>query len=463
VRSALRTPLRVDAADLEPAIASLRPTLRVPIESGGEETFSPRSLDDLHPDRLFERLESFATARQLRRALTVSEARPEVFTSAREWLKEQSRRTQGPAAAEPTAAASVAVQPAGPDSTLERLLGARARPSAASDGALKAILEQAVGQHAAPDVSVERAALLAEIDGVISVAMRRILGSPGYRALESTWRSADRLIRALGSDEELEIVLFDATKAQLAVALQEASAGLEASRLHALLVDGGQRWTLVSCDFTFGADADELSLLAALAATAARAGAVLLADAAPTLFGASSLVAAANPRSWSDAPPLPLWHALRTSPLAPRIGLGFPRVLLRRPFGRKSEPTEAFVFEELDAGPGLRSDERAWGSAAFAIAELLGKRFREQGWEADQGPLELDELPLDLHEQDGERQLTPCTEVALSEQVVTAFVERGIMPLLARRDRPALRLPSVVCVSDPAAPLRLQASSPSGD
>ena len=449
-KRALAAPLRVDAVDFEKAFARFEPRLSVTSPSGVLEHLNLTSLDDLHPDHLFENLELFAAARELRRALAVG-GNPQVFEHARRWLHEQS--AVGSLSAEPQPSQGEGAEAA--ETTLQLLLGAESRGSgqeAASKAAanpVQALIEQAVRPHVAPSAAAEQGPLLAEIDRVIGDEMRRILRSAEYRGLESSWRAAERVTRSLDSDEELEVWLLDATQSELSAAFEDAGSDLETSRVHARLMSEGRHWAVVASDFSFGANDQDLTLLAQLAATVARAGGVLLAD--------------ADPKSWTEAPLPALGQALRTSPLARHIGLVFPRVLARRPYGKKRDPIAAFAFEEITETTSFVAGERAWGSGAFAVAELLGKRFRAEGWDADDtSPLELDDLPLDtFDDEDGERRLVPCAEVALPESAQAAVLARGVMPLVARGDRATVRLARLVSLSDPPESLSLGAAETS--
>ncbi|MGC4093826.1 MAG: type VI secretion system contractile sheath large subunit [Polyangiaceae bacterium] len=136
---------------------------------------------------------------------------------------------------------------------------------------------------------------------------------------------------------------------------------------------------MLSAAFEIGANDAELQALAGLGALSARAGGALLADAAPSLFGCNSAAQLADPKALSEHVPSPLWQALRESPLASRIGLVFPRTLARPRYGKKADPIESFAFEEL-ASNGLATEQRLWSSGAFAVAELVGRGFREHGW-----------------------------------------------------------------------------------
>ena len=146
------------------------------------------------------------------------------------------------------------------------------------------------------------------------------------------------------------------------------------------------------------------------------------------------------------------WQALRRSALAPWIGLVAPRMLLRLPYGKATDPLERFEFEELSGADPAQA--LLWGHPAAACALLAGRAFRESGWEMDlDRQLDVEDLPAWVYTEDGERQMYPCAEAWLGEGAGQALIERGIMPLVSRRDRPAARLMRWQSIAEPVAAL----------
>ncbi len=446
-RPPLRRPLVLDAGEVEQAPGRFDVTLSVEVPGAAPEVARFESMDDFHPDRLFARLAAFEVPRQLRAALASPAPSPDTFAAVEAWL-------QGLAAAPAPAVAAAAPAPAaGPgaaestEATLERLLGhAPARPPGAgvvprADGAASAIndlLAEMVKPHVTPDVGARRTALLSVVDEVLTRQMRALLGTPRFRALEGLWRGVDRLARSLDTDTELQIALLDADRADLTAALPAPGGDLEASPLHRLLVaDEPRGWSLIAIETPFDRTRGDLSLLASLAAVAARAGAALLAD----------------PLAIAPDGDAAFWQALRESPLADRIGLGLPRVLARLPYGKKTDPISSFSFEELPPRAGVNPVHRVWGSAAFALAQGLGAAFRADGWELDPGAaFELNDLPAHTYDDDGESRLVPTTEVAVSESAAAAMRLQGLTPLVPRVDRASARCPGISSIAiSPAA------------
>ncbi len=164
---------------------------------------------------------------------------------------------------------------------------------------------------------------------------------------------------------------------------------------------GGQGWSVLVGLIDFGPSDTDIGLLAALGLIASQAGGPLLAGADWALAG-------------DDAGELAAWHALRRSEAAPWIGLAAPRVLLRLPYGKGSDPIEAFAFEEFAGAP--VHDEFLWGNASLAAALLIGRSFTARGWEMELGDeREIGDLPAYTFVRDGEREMQACAERYLTE------------------------------------------------
>ncbi|HAS50392.1 MAG TPA: hypothetical protein DCS21_01020 [Gammaproteobacteria bacterium] len=207
-------------------------------------------------------------------------------------------------------------------------------------------------------------------------------------------------------------------------------------------------------DYRFNTEPENVALLAALGTLAAHAGGPFLTEAAPELLGAASTAALVDPGTWT---PLPTeraenWQALRQCAIAPWLGLALPRVLLRLPYGRKTDPVEHIEFEEMPLG--RDPDAYLWGNPAFVCARLIAATFAEKGWALSPGNvLELDDLPAYVYEDAGERVMQPATEALLSERAMQAVLSQGVMPLLGHRQRNAIRLARFQSLAEPAAAL----------
>ena len=59
------------------------------------------------------------------------------------------------------------------------------------------------------------------------------------------------------------------------------------------------------------------------------------------------------------------------------IALALPRILLRRPYGAKTEPIDSFAFEEIPGAP--EHEAYVWGNGALACALVLTALLNRRG------------------------------------------------------------------------------------
>lgn len=408
-----RTPLasratsRVDLDTLDKTIQRLGPRLRLP---AGD--ISVEHIDDFHPDQLFTRLELFQTLQQ-------SRAHPPVGS------------------------------PTGDD--LVRLLGkpaaASAAPAAAGAPGIDALIQHIVAPHVVKEASAETKGHLAAVDAAMAEGMRAVLHDPAFQSLESAWRGVHWLMSNLELDGPLSLHVLDVTREELLGDVVAAEGKLAQTGLCRAVVDrwrnepGGRGWSLLVGLFDFGPSHVDMGLLAALGLIASQAGGPLLAGADEALSG-------------GDEQALAGWRALRRSEAAPWIGLAAPRVLLRMPYGKASDPIESFAFEEF-TGPPL-PHELLWGTASLATALLIGRGFNARGWDMEPGDeREIEGLPAYTFVRDGERVMQPCAERLLTEREIDTMVKAGLIPVASRRDRNAVVAIRFQSVAEPPAPLNL--------
>jgi type VI secretion system protein ImpC len=352
---------------------------------------------------------------------------------------------------------------AGPEddgATFERLLGDRPTSQSGPDRPRKAaaeLIERLVEPHLVRGADPEHQRLLvAAVDDALARQMGAVLHNPAFQDLEAAWRGLYWLVSNLETGEELTIHVLDASKQELAADVEAAGAELEASVLYRRLVEqgaegpDGEPWALIVGDYRFGPAEEDLTLLAALGAIASRAGGPFLAAADPAVLGCRSLAEAPDPDDWPDPDPEAeaRWQALRRARAATSIGLALPRILLRLPYGRRTDPIEAFAFEEL---LGAQDHEAyLWGNPAFACALLIGQAFQDSGWNLQPGDrLDLADLPAYSYTENGESRLKPCAEVLLSQRAAEAVLARGIMPLLSHRNANAVRVLRFQSLAEP--------------
>jgi len=400
---ASRPTLRIDIDNIDDVLHRLAPRLSAP---AGEIRFD--RIDDFHPDRLYARLDLFQTLRQAR--------------------------------ANPAA---------GTGDLLGRLLGkpteASGAPAAAPASGLDAMIRDIVAPHIVRESSAHTASHVAAVDAAIAEQMRRLLHDSAFQSLEAAWRGVHWLITSLELDENLQLHVLDVTREELLADIVAAQGTLSETGLYRAVVDrwrnvpGSQGWSAFVVLIDFGLSHTDLGLLAALGTIASQAG-------APILGGASQALAG------QDAEASAGWQKLRRSKIAQWIGLAAPRVLLRQPYGKDSDPIESFAFDEL-VGPPVH-EEFLWGNGALAAALLIGRSFTARGWEMEPGDeRDIGDLPAYTFVRDGEREMQACGERFLNEREIQALLTAGLIPLASRRDRNAVVAIRFQSVSEPPAPL----------
>ena len=445
---------RVDVDELDTVLSRIAPQLRIMLDDGGEETLIEfRELEDFHPDSLYKRLPVFKTLRDLRGRLE----NPFTYEAAAEELK----RGGGIETSVAEGVEPQAMQPNSDDANLlDRLLGnpvltAGSKPIKQAD-AIQTLVRQLVEPHLPKGVDLsQQKQFLSAIDDAINQVMRKILHHPRFQALEAVWRGIDWLVGNIEDSEELQIFLLDASKEELAEDFNQSEGLGEKTAIYRLLtesslaVPGGEPWSLVVGLYTFGEDVESLSLLELLGAVSERCGGYFLAAASAELLGCGSLALNPDASDW-PAPQADIaddWQLLRKSPAARSIGLALPRFMLRRPYGKNSNPVENFRFEEMLPRP--VHETYLWGNPALVCAGIIAR-----GWlEGDDEPGTLRDtgtLPFHIYDDGSGQAIKPCAEVYLNEKTANVILGAGIIPVLSVRNQDRAIVPRLMTIAEPA-------------
>jgi type VI secretion system protein ImpC len=350
-------------------------------------------------------------------------------------------RTSAPAPAEPVASGAAP----GPDdaaSLMQRLLGGQlpagapalaAAPAVAkADDPVDRFIRQLVGTTpvAPPPPTPAHGS-----NDAAAALLRHVLRDPAWRHLECAWRAVDRFVRTLDmADGDVRLELLDCRADELLADLGATAGEPARCALTPALQGDGRGCDLVVSLEEFGPSLAELSLLGGLAAVASAQGAVLLAGAAPAL----AAVATSDDAQVLASSEARVWRALRESALAPRVGLTFPRLLARLPYGPRNEPVAAFAFDELaDATPTSRHGLLVWRSAALDAALLLAQGHGQGGVET---LLQLEDLPAFIDRSGDEPALQAVAEAYLGERQGAALQAAGLITLQSDRRLPNARV-----------------------
>lgn len=410
------------------------------------------SLEDFHPDRLYGSLEPF-------RALRLSRERlldPATFDAEAARLMESHAQPAGPDQRLPTAAPGAAEDQL---SLLERLIGAPPVATGAGAPARRVVddlVRRLVEPHIKPGFTRAPDPYVSALDASATELMQALLHEPDFQLLEAAWRGLRRIVDSVELGNEVQLWIADVSKDELLEDLEIGEGRLEDSAAYRLIVERGQGrmdappWSVLLGNFAFGADHDDIALLGHMGRLASCSGGPLLAAAEPALVGCGTLDADSEPRTWActDAAVAERWNALRRSPLARWLGLALPRILLRLPYGRKSDGIDSFNFEELSAA--ARHEDYLWGNPALACGLVMAQRFVDKQAEMDPaGPIDIEDLPACVRDVDGERRLLPCAEFRLPVRIGEELQRRGLIPLLSHGDRNAVRILGLKSISEP--------------
>jgi type VI secretion system protein ImpC len=456
-------PLAVDRDNLDEVMARLGVKLRLLIGGPGQSlTLDFSNLEDFHPDRIFERAELFQALRDTRERLSNSKTFAQAAEEVRQWVD---RPTPEPKLQKQGSESSSTLVSGG--SLLDQVLQmsdagpATQTPADTISPDLRSLVQEAVRPYLMPDES-EQDSLISAVDNAIGGQMRAILNDPHFQALEAAWRALDFLVSRLETGTQLKLYLLDISFEEMRAALM-ADTEIQTTGIYKLLVEstvetfGGDPWALLVGNYVFDFNAKDAELLMRLSTVAKAAVAPFVAAGTSRVVGCESLLTQEDPRDWklaSDADSELAWKELRRLPTARYLGLALPRFLLRLPYGKETETTEEFSFEEMPESPEDRHESYLWANPAFAVAYLLAQAYLESGWDLRPGEAqEIDGLPIYVYKVDDETRIKPCAEVLMTMIGAEKIIEHGPMPLITIKDTGTIRLGMFQSLARPATPL----------
>ncbi len=428
---AKRKPIKVDVDNLDDILARMK--LELTLSLDGEEavvSVPVASMDDFHPDQIVDNVELFSSLRDLRRNLASKSGFDRAAKTVLSWSGE------APLPPPPRKAAGAAIRTDRKLSDFARLTG---RPGSAelAEQSVDDLMRRLVGPFVQPARDARQEQLTARVDEALSATMRRILHHPDFQTAESVWRGVEFLVRRIETGAAMEIVLYDVSAEELAADLA-ATDQLDTTGLYGMLVEqpalDANQGAISAIIGLYGFELmpPHADLLGRVAQVAAAAGAPFIAGIGPD--------ALKTPMHEQHPLTREAWTALRALPAASYLGLAAPRFLLRMPYGRKSDPIDAFAFEEFTRQGGLSG--MLWGHPALIPAFLLAESFARQGARMQPGSvMNVGDMAYYVYvDPDGDQIALPCTERLYTEKQAVAVSNYGVMPLLSLRGRPELRL-----------------------
>jgi type VI secretion system protein ImpC len=433
-----RKPIGIDLDNYEDVLARLRAQIELP---GPDEPIRLQfaSLEDFHPESLYERVPLFRELRAQQNALLDSPA---------------PRRPPAPV----RRASDPVPEMLSSGSLLDDILSGAEAPAPARErprDAFSQHIHEIVSPHLQAAPGEQQQKLAAQVEDTIALAMRVILHHPEFQELEAAWRSVDFLLRRLELGSDLQLHLIDLSKQELLADLS--SGDLKDTGLYRLLVeeaggtDGETPWALITGLYSFEADPAEIRALGAMGRVAREAGAPFLCSVSPQFMGTQTFTLDSD--DWQErlsSEAEEEFSTLRSSPEASWIGASLPRFILRDPYTKAS--VDAFPFEEMSTPPD--HSDYLWGNAAVAVTFLVGDSFTQDGWDVQLRNTLIGSLPVHSWKHDGDVQTTPCAECWMTERLADRFLTRGIMPLASVKHSDSVRLIRLQSIANPAARLR---------
>ncbi|HLY58096.1 MAG TPA: type VI secretion system contractile sheath large subunit [Stellaceae bacterium] len=428
---AAHKPIKIDVDNLDDVIARMKLSLTLALaEDGSTITVPINSMDDFHPDQLVENVELFESLVDVRRNLgskaTFDRAAREVLS----WSGEE------PLPPPPREARGTAIATDRRLSDFARLTGR----ATATDGAgteIDELVKRLVGPFIQPERDARQEQLTARVDEALSVSMRRVLHHPDFQTAEALWRGVEFLVRRIETDDRSEIVLYDVSAEEFAADLA-AGDSLSNCGLYGMLAEQpamdahqGPLSAVIGL-YGFELTPPHADLLGRAAQVAAAAGAPFIASIAPD----------ALKMPFRDQHPLikDAWSALYGLPASAYLGLATPRFLLRAPYGKKSDPIDAFNLEEFTRQEGLAG--MLWGHPGLLAGLMLAETWAQQGKAMKLGTvMTARDMPYHIYfDDDGDPVPLPCTERLFSERQAAMVTGYRMMPTLTLRGRPEVRL-----------------------
>jgi len=317
------------------------------------------------------------------------------------------------------------------------------------ENAVKTLAQQALvgASIISADVVETINAMIAEIDKKMSEQINAILHHADFQQLEGAWRGLHYLVNNSETDDQLKIRVMNISKKDLHKTLKRyKGTAWDQSPIFKKLYEeeygtlGGEPFGCLVGDYYFDHGPVDVELLGEISKVAAAAHAPFIAAASPTTFGMGSWQELANPRDLTKiftTPEYAGWRSLRESEDARYLGLAMPRFLARRPYGAKTNPVEAFNFEEDAATPD--SSKYTWANAAYAMAVNINRSYKLYGWCSRIRGIEsggaVEGLPTHTFPtDDGGVDLKCPTEIAISDRREAELAKNGFMPLIYKKN-----------------------------
>lgn len=319
---------------------------------------------------------------------------------------------------------------------------------------------------------------IAQLDGMVSRLLNRVIHNPDFQALEATWRGLHYLVMKTETGQKLKIRVLNATFDELYKDLDKA-VEFDQSNLFKIVYEqefgtfGGEPYSILIGDYQIGRSARDIEFAEKISNLAAAAHAPFISSAYSRLFDLEDFDGLHKPRDLTklfESAELIKWRAFRETEDSRYVTLTLPKVLLRLPYHHENNPAEGVYFDEdvavtlyeLDeqgevvrdsaGNPIVLTDSDAsgvttervaksvdarkmlWGNPAFILGRVITRAFELHGWTAAIKGVEggglVEGLPAYTYEtEDGDISLNCPTQVAITDRREKELNDLGFMAI----------------------------------
>jgi type VI secretion system protein ImpC len=274
-----------------------------------------------------------------------------------------------------------------------------------------------------------------------------VLHHQDFQKLEGAWRGLQYLVSNTETDESLKIRVLNISKKDMHKTLKKfKGTAWDQSPLFKKIYEeeygqfGGEPFGCLVGDYYFDHSPPDVEFLTEISKVSAASHCPFITGASPTAFQMDSWQELANPRDLTkifQTPEYAGWRSLRESDDSRYIGLALPRFLGRTPYGAKTNPVDAFDFEEDVEG--AQHDRYCWSNAAYAMAVNINQSFKFYGWCSRIRGIESGGAVMNLPTHtfptdDGGVDMKCPTEIAISDRREAELAKNGFMPLIHKKN-----------------------------
>ena len=408
------------------------------------------SLEDFHPDQIFQKVSLFSDLRDLRWRLSNENTFENAANEVRSWF---SNTPDEPARQVNSQPVQTEVPQIDSSDLLDQILNKTEENNSPSDAPtvenspLSGFIRKIINPVLIKVDEEEQSLLISAVDDVISQLMNAILHHPAFQSLESAWRGLYFLITRIETNSELKLFLLDVSKAEISEDLKSVE-NLTASKTFQLLITESlntfdEPWSILYGNYNFSCNVEDAALLMRLGKIAKSADLFFISNVDSEFFGLNSFADAPDDFNWNISEKnaeQKLWEMIRSVPEASNIYLLLPRFLGRLPYGKTTDPIESFNFEEFSSD--FQNKNYLWLQPGFLGVVILAWNYQLFNSNIKLFPInEIENLFVHIYSKKNETQFQSCLENSFSRSIYEKLINQGFIPFITDRNSDKIRLP----------------------